>query len=111
MKEIISKRKEISKISRLEAMAPSQIRREMLLKGVEGEIKELNIIIKANTHGSAEAVSSSLQQLESKKIYIKVVHLGIGDISEADMILKCRLLNEPPLVSQYTRSLHHHAGR
>ena len=87
MKEIINKRKETSKISRLEAMAPSQIRREMLLKGMEGEIKELNIIIKANTHGSAEAVSSSLQQLESKKIFIKVVHLGIGDISEADVML------------------------
>ncbi len=87
MKEILNKRKDESRVSKLEALAPMQVKREMLLKGLEGETKELNIIIKASTHGSAEAVNSALQQLESKKIFIKVVHLGVGDISEADVML------------------------
>ncbi len=87
MKDTVSKRKDETRLSKLEAIAPMQVKREMLLKGLEGETKELNIIIKASTHGSAEAVNSALQQLESKKIFIKVVHLGVGDISEADVML------------------------
>jgi len=87
MKDTVNKRKDESRLSKLEALAPMQVKREMLLKGLEGETKELNIIIKASTHGSAEAVNSALQQLESKKIFIKVVHLGVGDISEADVML------------------------
>ena len=87
MKEIIGKRKEESKNSRLESISPVNIKRESLLKKVEGETKELNIIVKAGTHGSAEAISSSLQQLETKKIFVKIVHLGVGDISEADVML------------------------
>ncbi|NLF83702.1 MAG: translation initiation factor IF-2 [Candidatus Gastranaerophilales bacterium] len=87
MKEILDKRTEEERKSRLEAIAPLRVKRETLAKKVEGEEKELNIIIKANTHGSAEAVSASLQQLESKKIFVKIIHLGVGEISEADVML------------------------
>ncbi len=87
MKDIANKRKEEARTSRLEALAPANAKREALLQGIEGEIKELNIIIKATTHGSAEAVSGALQQLESKKIFVKIIHLAIGDISEADVML------------------------
>ncbi|OGI03793.1 MAG: hypothetical protein A2Y25_07215 [Candidatus Melainabacteria bacterium GWF2_37_15] len=87
MKDLVNKRSDITRMTRLEAIAPMQVKREMLLKGLEGETKELNIIIKSGTHGAAEAVNNALQQLESKKIFIKVVHLGVGDISEADVML------------------------
>jgi translation initiation factor IF-2 len=86
MKEISSQRKDEERISRLDAIAPSQIRREMIVQDQE-QSKDLNIIIKSNTHGSAEAVSAALQQLTSKQIFVKVVHIGIGDISEADVML------------------------
>lgn len=86
MKNLVHHRREEEKISKLEALSPSQVRKDMISQ--ETEItKDLNIIIKANTHGSAEAVSASLQQLTSKQIFVKIVHVGIGDISEADVML------------------------
>ncbi|OGH98800.1 MAG: hypothetical protein A2104_01445 [Candidatus Melainabacteria bacterium GWF2_32_7] len=86
MKTIITHRKEEERTSRLDAIAPAQVRKEMILQNQE-QAKDLNIIIKANTHGSAEAVSAALQQLVSKQIFVKIVHVGIGDISEADVML------------------------
>ncbi len=87
MKDIVSSRKEQVRMSKLETLAPAHTKRDSLAQKLKGETKELNIIIKATTHGSAEAVSSSLQQLESKKIFVKIVHLAVGDISEADVML------------------------
>ena len=55
--------------------------------GEDDNIKHLNLIIKANTHGAAEAVSQGVSQLESKEIITKIVHVGVGDISEADVML------------------------
>ena len=86
MKTIITHRKEEERTSRLDAIAPAQVRKEMIIQNQE-QAKDLNIIIKANTHGSAEAVSAALQQLVSKQIFVKIVHVGIGDISEADVML------------------------
>jgi len=86
MKALVSKRKEQERESKLEAIAPSQVKKD-LIKAQQEETHELNIIIKANTHGSAEAVSASIQQLQSKQIFTKVVHIAVGDISEADVML------------------------
>ncbi|MDD3150500.1 MAG: hypothetical protein PHV68_06665, partial [Candidatus Gastranaerophilales bacterium] len=86
MKALVSIRKDTERISKLDAIAPSQVRKETILKEQE-EQKELNIIIKADTHGSAEAVSGAVQQLQSKSIFVKVVHIAVGDISEADVML------------------------
>ncbi|MCQ2958130.1 MAG: translation initiation factor IF-2 [Candidatus Gastranaerophilales bacterium] len=86
MKALISKRKDEERESKLDAIAPSQVKKDLILAQQE-ETHELNIIIKANTHGSAEAVSASIQQLHSKQIFTKVVHIAIGDITEADIML------------------------
>ena len=72
--------------SRLEAISPLQVKTDTV-NSDEEETKELNIIIKANTHGSAEAVSASVQQLSSKSVVTNIVHIGVGDISEADVML------------------------
>ena len=85
MKAIIDKRKEKARDKRLEAMLPAHIRREAVAG--EDDIPQLNLIIKANTHGSAEAVSQAIAQLDSKEIKTKIIHVGVGDISEADVML------------------------
>ncbi len=85
-KTLLDQRKETERSTRLEAMAPVQVRKETI-KEKEAEQKELNIIIKSNTHGSAEAVSGALQQLKSKQVLVNIIHIGIGDISEADIML------------------------
>ena len=86
MKSIIEKRKEKERNKRLDAMLPAHIRKESV-QSKEGEIPQLNLIIKANTFGSAEAVSQAIAQLESKEIITKIIHVGVGDISEADVML------------------------
>jgi len=52
-----------------------------------GEMKELNIIIKADVQGSAEALSSSLEKIEVEGVKIKIIHTGVGAITESDVIL------------------------
>ena len=85
MKSIIDKRKERERNKRLDAMLPAHMRRE---SGVaEDGTTQLNLIIKANTHGSAEAVSQAIAQFESDEIITKIIHVGVGDISEADVML------------------------
>ncbi len=86
MKAICNERKEKDRNTKLDNMKPAHIRNEQV-GGSEDEIKRLNLIIKANTHGSAEAVSQGIAQIESKEIITKIVHVGVGDISEADVML------------------------
>ncbi len=84
MKAIVAERKEKERDKRLEAMLPAHIRRESV---GDDDIPQLNLIIKANTHGSAEAVAQAIAQVESKEITTKIIHVGVGDISEADVML------------------------
>jgi translation initiation factor IF-2 len=53
----------------------------------EGEIKELNIILKADVQGSAEAVAASLNKIEVEGAKVKIIHTGVGAITESDIIL------------------------
>lgn len=53
----------------------------------QGEMKELNIIIKADVQGSAEALSSSLQKIDVEGVKINIIHTGVGAITESDIIL------------------------
>ncbi|HLQ97921.1 MAG TPA: translation initiation factor IF-2 [Candidatus Dormibacteraeota bacterium] len=53
----------------------------------QGEMKEINIIIKADVQGSAEALAASLQKIEVENVQIKIIHSGVGAISESDIIL------------------------
>lgn len=85
MKAIVDKRKENERTRRLDAMLPAHLRKESAAG--DEDIIQLNLIIKANTHGSAEAVSQAVAQLESKEIATKIIHVGVGDISEADVML------------------------
>jgi translation initiation factor IF-2 len=53
----------------------------------EGEIKELNIIIKADVQGSVEALKQSLEKLSNEKVHLNVIHGGAGAITESDVML------------------------
>ena len=52
-----------------------------------GELKELNLIVKADVQGSVEAVKQSLTKLSNDEVEVKVIHDGAGNISESDVIL------------------------
>lgn len=85
MKQIVDQRKQKERDKRLDAMLPAHVRREAVAG--EDDIPQLNLIIKANTNGAAEAVSQAIAQLESTEIKTKIIHVGVGDISEADVML------------------------
>ena len=53
----------------------------------EGAVKELNLIIKADVQGSAEAVRSSLEKLSTEEVRVNVIHQAVGAISESDVLL------------------------
>lgn len=52
-----------------------------------GNVKELNIVVKADVQGSVEAVKQSLEKLSNDEVVIKVIHGGVGAINESDVIL------------------------
>jgi len=60
-----------------------------LLKGSGdiSELKKINIIIKADTHGSLEAVIGMLNKIENKEVELKILHSAVGVISESDVLL------------------------
>ena len=53
----------------------------------EGQLKDLNIIIKADVQGSAEAVKQSLVKLSNDEVRVKIIHSGVGAITESDVML------------------------
>ena len=52
-----------------------------------GEFQELNIILKGDVDGSVEALSNSLENLSTQEIEVKIIHKGVGAITESDIIL------------------------
>jgi translation initiation factor IF-2 len=53
----------------------------------EGNLKELNLIVKADVQGSVEAVKQSLEKLSNDEVLVKVIHGGVGAINESDVVL------------------------
>ncbi|NMA37262.1 MAG: translation initiation factor IF-2, partial [Papillibacter sp.] len=85
-RELVNQRKEERKL------ATTGTERKVSLEGLfaqikEGELKELTIIVKADVQGSAEAVKSSLEKLSNDEVRVRVIHSGVGAISETDVML------------------------
>ena len=74
---------------RAKAAAPVQkVSLEDLFSQIQaGEVKDLNIIVKADVQGSAEAVKASLEKLSNDEVRVRVIHSGVGAISESDVML------------------------
>ena len=53
----------------------------------EGELKELNIVVKADVQGSVEALCASLVKIQNEEVKVSVVHSGVGAINESDVML------------------------
>ena len=59
----------------------------LFAKMQEGEMKELNLIVKADVQGSAEAVKASLEKISNEEVRVKVIHAGVGAVNESDILL------------------------
>ncbi len=60
---------------------------DLFEKVKEGEIRDLNLIIKADVQGSVEAVKDSLEKLSTSDVQVKIIHTGVGGINESDIML------------------------
>ncbi|MBR6209868.1 MAG: translation initiation factor IF-2 [Clostridiales bacterium] len=52
-----------------------------------GDVKELNLLIKADVQGSVEAVQQSLEKLSNDEVKVKIIHGGVGAVNESDIVL------------------------
>ncbi len=52
-----------------------------------GEVKDLNVVVKADVQGSAEAVKQNLEKLSNDEVRVRVIHSGVGAVSESDVML------------------------
>jgi translation initiation factor IF-2 len=65
---------------------PQRATLETLLEAADGK-KTLRLVLKCDTQGSDEAISAALNQIESKKVDLEIIHSGVGPISESDILL------------------------
>ena len=85
-RELVSQRKQQYKDSMIGA--PKKVSLEDLFAQIQqGEIKDFNIIVKADVQGSAEAVKTSLEKLGNEEVRVRVIHCAVGAISESDVML------------------------
>ena len=85
-RELVEQRKEEEK---LKASGPVQkVSLEDLFSQIQaGEMKNLNLIVKADVQGSVEAVKSSLEKLSNDEVRVRVIHGAVGAINESDVML------------------------
>ena len=85
-RQLVEQRKEHEKEERNKAM--HKVTLDNLFASIqEGQMKELNIIVKADVQGSVEALRASLEKLSNDEVRVKVIHGAVGAISESDVML------------------------
>ncbi len=85
-RELVAQRKQQNKDALV--IAPKKVSLEDLYAQIQqGEIKDFNIIVKADVQGSAEAVKASLEKLGNEEVRVRVIHSAVGAINESDVML------------------------
>ncbi|MCR4434590.1 MAG: translation initiation factor IF-2 [Clostridiales bacterium] len=85
-KHLAEKRKQKQKEQNLKATAKVSLD-DLFNQIKEGKVKDLNIIVKADVQGSVEAVKQSLEKLSNEEVRIKIIHDGVGAVTESDVTL------------------------
>ena len=85
-RELVEQRKHENKMA--VSSSVGKVTLEDLFSHIQaGEMKNLNVIVKADVQGSAEAVKSSLEKLSNEEVRVRVIHCAVGAISESDVML------------------------
>ncbi len=85
-KDIAEKRKAKQR-EEVMARTSSTTLEELFAQIQEGNVKDLNLIIKGDVQGSVGAVTSSLEKLSNENVRVKIIHTGVGGITESDVML------------------------
>ena len=85
-RELVEQRKQTEKEAQFNSV--QKVTLDNLFSTIEaGEMKELNIIVKADVQGSVEAVKQSLEKLSNEEVRVRVIHGGVGAVNESDVML------------------------
>ena len=84
-RQVAEERKDKIKAAQIKAMQKVSLD-ELFNQMAEGDLKELNIIVKADVQGSAEAVKQSLEKLSNDEVRVRCIHNAVGAISESDVM-------------------------
>jgi translation initiation factor IF-2 len=85
-RKIAQKRQELARESALEKEKRVSLE-ELFAQMKAGEVKELNVVLKADAQGSIEAIRKSLEELSNDEVKVNVIHAGVGPITENDIML------------------------
>lgn len=86
-RQIAEKRREKQKENEFKMMSQRVTLDKLFQQIKEGEVKELNLIIKGDVQGSVEALTHSIEKLDTDEIKIKVIHGAVGTVTESDVML------------------------
>ena len=84
-RELADRRRNEQKEAQFRANA--KVNLDDLFAQISDGVKELNIIIKADVDGSAQAVRASLEKLSNEEVKVRIIHIGVGGITESDVML------------------------
>ncbi len=85
-RELVEERKEKAKMA-ANASGKKVSLDDLFARIQQGEMKDFNIIVKADVKGSAEAVKASLEKLTNEEVRVRVIHSAVGAINESDVML------------------------
>ena len=85
-RELVEERKEKAKMAANSAGKKVSLD-DLFARIQQGEMKDFNIIVKADVKGSAEAVKASLEKLTNEEVRVRVIHSAVGAINESDVML------------------------
>jgi translation initiation factor IF-2 len=86
-REIAEGLAENQRVKALEAPSRGMTLSELRTKLTQGELKDLNLVVKADVQGSVEAVRGLLEKLQNEEVEVHVIHSGVGSITESDILL------------------------
>ena len=85
-RKVVEERKDRLKADKLKNMSKVSLD-DLFDKIAEGQLKNLNIVVKADVQGSAEAIRQALEKISNEEVKVNVKHAGVGAIAEADVLL------------------------
>ena len=86
-RELVEQRKHEQKVQAAGPQNQKVSLEDLFSQIKQGEMKDLNIIVKADVQGSADAVKASLEKLSNEEVRVRVIHCAVGAVSESDVML------------------------
>ncbi|RMH37454.1 MAG: translation initiation factor IF-2, partial [Nitrospirae bacterium] len=86
-REVAADRLQRQRAAELKSVTPERTLEELFAQGAASEVKELPLLIKSDVHGSIEALCEAVRKLSTDRVKLRVLHSGVGGISESDVLL------------------------